>query len=324
MEEIKNKLWAIGGGKGGVGKSIVTLMIGVSLAKLGNKVILVDADLGGSNLHTLVGIRYPQYTLADFISKKVETIDEVMINTPVNNLKIICGADDILGMANPKYTQKTKLLNHLKRLEADFILLDLGAGTSFTTVDFFLYAPNKVVVLTPQITSIQNAYGFIKASLFRYLNDVFSKEEPALELIRRAGAPAEGESIDSIAKLFDAFKSLSEYHQEKLLNSINELKIKIIINMLKDSKERNVSNIVKSVAKNYLGINIEDLGAVQFDNILSSSINNMGDFLSNRRDSLASINFYDIASNIMKNHQKSVLQQSPPQQPPVTTVTSAV
>ncbi|MBW1720007.1 MAG: P-loop NTPase, partial [Deltaproteobacteria bacterium] len=55
MEEIKNKIWAIGGGKGGVGKSIFTLLLGDSLAQLGNKVIMVDADLGGSNLHTFAG-----------------------------------------------------------------------------------------------------------------------------------------------------------------------------------------------------------------------------------------------------------------------------
>ncbi len=304
MDEIKNKFWAIGGGKGGVGKSIVTLMIGASLAKLGNKVVLVDADLGGSNLHTLVGIRYPKNTLVDFINKKVETIDEVIMDTPVENMKIICGADDILGMANPKYTQKTRLLNHLKKLDADFILLDLGAGTSFTTIDFFLYAPNKIVVLTPQITSIQNAYGFIKASLFRYLNDVFSKEDRALELIKRVSSPVNGEGIDSVAKLCDEFKALGEQQQESLLNCINSLNIKLIVNMVKDAKEKNVSNIVKSVAKNYLGLTIEDLGVVQFDNILSASINNMAEFLTKRRDSMASIHFYDIANNIMKSCQR--------------------
>ncbi|RJQ51230.1 MAG: hypothetical protein C4526_10520 [Nitrospiraceae bacterium] len=316
--DIRNKFWAVGGGKGGVGKSIVTLMIGASLSKLGNKVILVDADLGGSNLHTLVGIRYPQYTLADFIGRKVETIDEVVINTPVDNMKIICGADDILGMANPKYAQKTRLLNHLKKLDADYIILDLGAGTSFTTVDFFLYAPNKIVVLTPQVTSIQNAYGFIKASLFRHLNDVFSKDEQAMELIRRAGSPAQGESIDSVGKLFDAFNALGEERREKLLNCIDELKVKLIVNMVKDAKEKNVSSIVKAVAKNYLGIALEDLGVVQFDNVLSASINNMADFLSNRRNSVAGTNFYDIASNIIKNCQKSA-----PPQPPVASVTPA-
>ncbi len=317
MDDVKNKFWAVGGGKGGVGKSIVTLMVGVSLAKLGNKVILVDADLGGSNLHTLVGIRYPEYTLADFVSKKVETINEVLISSPIDNMKIICGADDILGMANPKYAQKTRLLNHLKKLDADFIFLDLGAGTSFTTIDFFLYAPNKIVVLSPQITSIQNAYGFIKASLFRHLNDIFGKDEQAIDLIKRAGAPAPGESIDSIEKLFEAFKTLGEQQQEKLLNCIDAFKIKLIVNMVKEAKERNVSNIVKSVARNYLGISLEDLGVIQFDNILSASINNMSDFLTKRRDSIASTNFYDIASNIIKNYQRPL-----PSQASVSPVTS--
>ena len=310
MEDIKSKFWAVGGGKGGVGKSIVTLMIGVSLARLGNKVILVDADLGGSNLHTLVGIRYPKYTLADFINKKVETIEEVIMGTPIENMNIICGADDILGMANPKYTQKTRILNHLKRLDADFILLDLGAGTSFTTIDFFLYAPNKIVVLTPQVTSIQNAYGFIKASLFRHLNDMFSKEEGAMELIKRAASPVQGESIDSIAKLYNEFKAFGEQQQEKLLNCINDLNIKLIINMVKDIKERNVCNIVKSVAKNYLGLTIEDLGIIQFDNILNTSINNMAEFFIKKRDSMASINCYDIATNIIKSNQKISQQPS--------------
>ncbi len=304
MEDIRDKFWAIGGGKGGVGKSIVTLMIGVSLAKLGKKVILVDADLGGSNLHTLVGIQYPKHSLADFINKKVETIDEVIMNTPVENMRLICGADDILGMANPKYTQKTRILNHLKKLDADFILLDLGAGTSFTTIDFFLYAPNKIVVLTPQITSIQNAYGFIKASLFRYLNDTFSKEDEALNLIKRASSPAQGDGIDSVEKLCDEFRALGGPYHERLINCIDTLNIKVIVNMLRDTKERNVSNIVKSVAKNYLGLTIEDLGLVPFDNILSVSINNMAEFLSKRRDSMASIHFYDIASNIVKSYQK--------------------
>ncbi|RJQ48805.1 MAG: MinD/ParA family protein [Nitrospiraceae bacterium] len=303
MDEIKNKFWAVGGGKGGVGKSIVALMTGVSLARLGNKVILLDADLGGSNLHTLVGIQYPQYTLADFISKKVGSLEEVIMSTPVDNLKIICGADDILGMANPKYAQKNRLLNNMKKLNADFIILDLGAGTSFTTVDFFLYAPNKIVVLTPQITSIQNAYGFIKASLFRHLNDVFGKDEQAIELIKRACAPAEGETIDSIGKLFDAFLTLGGEHQDKLLNCINELKIKMIINMVRNVRERNVGRIVQSVAKNYLGLEIEDMGIVQFDNVLNASINNMAGFLSSnlrKSESYAYTNFYDIACNIMK------------------------
>ena len=200
-------------GKGGVGKSIVSIMIGASLARQGRSVILVDADLGGSNLHTLAGIKYPLFTLADFINRKVETIEEVLMDTAVRNMRIICGADDILGIANPKYTQKIRVFNHLARLKADFIILDLGAGTSFTSMDFFLYAPNKIVVLTPQITSIQNAYGFIKASLYRKLSIEFSRNPEGLELIKRASSPGNEDSIASVKTLKEAFYTLLKWEE---------------------------------------------------------------------------------------------------------------
>ncbi len=300
MDELRDKMWAVGGGKGGVGKSVVTLMLGASLARLGRKVIIIDADLGGSNLHTFAGIRYPEYTLADFIAKRVDSIEQLVVNTPVENLKLICGADDILGVANPKYTQKTRLFNHLKKLDADMILLDLGAGTSFTTIDFFLYAPNKIVVVTPQVTSIQNAYGFIKASLYRSINDIFNKNTDALELVKRASYSVQGESIDSIAKLYDALGALGEETQEQLMNCVADLNIKLLVNMVRDAKERNVSDIVKAVAKNYLGLNIESLGCVQYDNLLNASINKMASFLVNGKESISNINFYDVAYNIVK------------------------
>jgi flagellar biosynthesis protein FlhG len=301
MDEIRNKLWAVGGGKGGCGKSIVTLMLGASLAKLGMKVILVDADLGGSNLHILSGIRYPTYTLADFISRRVETIDEVVMDTPIENMKIICGADDILGVANPKYTQKTRLFNNIKRLAADIIIFDLGAGTSFTTIDFFLYAQNKIVVLTPQMTSLQNAYGFIKSSLYRSLNETFKAEPQILDLINRAGVSIQGEKIDSIAKLYDEIGPFGTEHQERLMDCLNNMNIKVIANMVRDAKERNVSNIIKSVAKNYLSLDLEELGVVKYENILNSSINNMAEYLIGGKHTIARGNFYDIAYSIVRN-----------------------
>jgi flagellar biosynthesis protein FlhG len=310
MDEIRNKLWAIGGGKGGVGKSIVSIMLGTSLARQGKKVILVDADLGGSNLHTLAGIRYPLYTLADFINRQVENIEDVVMDTPVENMRLICGADDILGIANPKSTQKTRLFNHLKKLEADFIVLDLGAGASFTTMDFFLFAPNKICVLTPQITSIQNAYGFIKASLYRGLMQVFRGEPEAQEKVRLASSAIEGESIDSMDKLKEALRNLDEQFETDLNVYLESLKIKTIINMVREDRERDVGNIVKSVADNYLSLPLENFGFVPYDRIIVNSINQMGEYLKNRKDSLSSASFYDIAGNIIKNGQKPAVYES--------------
>jgi flagellar biosynthesis protein FlhG len=301
MDEIRKKLWAVGGGKGGCGKSIVTLMLGASLAKLGMKVILVDADLGGSNLHTLSGIRYPTFTLADFISRRVETIDEVVMDTPIEDMKIICGADDILGIANPKYTQKARLFSNIMKLDADIIILDLGAGTSFTTIDFFNYAQNKIVVLTPQMTSLQNAYGFIKSSLYRSFIESFKKEPEILELIGRASASVEGEKIDSVARLYEQIGQFGAEQQERLMNCIKNMNIKIIANMVRDAKEKNVSHIIKSVAKNYLSLDLEELGVVHYDNMLNASINNMTEYLVGKQDTVTRGNFYDIAYSIVKN-----------------------
>jgi flagellar biosynthesis protein FlhG len=310
MDEIRNKFWAIGGGKGGVGKSVVSLLLGTSLAKQGKKVILVDADLGGSNLHTLAGIRYPLYTLADFINRQVENIEDVIMDTPVENMQLICGADDILGIANPKSTQKTRLFNHLKRLKADFIVLDLGAGASFTTMDFFLFAPNKICVLTPQITSIQNAYGFIKASLYRGLMQVFRDEPLAKEMVKLASSAVEGERIDSMEKLKESLENLDEQYARDLNTYLESLKIKTIINMVREDREKEVGNIVKSVADNYLSLPLENFGFVPYDRVLVNSINQMAEFLKNRKDSLSSVSFYDIAGNIIKNGQKPSIQES--------------
>ncbi len=102
MESLfKKKLWSIGGGKGGIGKSIFTLMLGISLARLGHKIIVVDADLVGANLHTLMGVRYPPHSLEDFLLKRVPRLEDTIIETGVKGIGLICGADDILGPPTP-------------------------------------------------------------------------------------------------------------------------------------------------------------------------------------------------------------------------------
>lgn len=179
---VMPKMWSIGGGKGGTGKSFITLCLGMRLAKMGKKVTIVDADLGGANMHILLGIRAPDYTLNDFLEKRVDTLKQTCIGTSVPGLSLISGGDDILSLANPKFAQKERILRNFKTLDADYILLDLGAGTSFNTLDFFISTPVKIVVVTPFPTSVQNAYGLIKSALYRRLSRLFSARARYLTL----------------------------------------------------------------------------------------------------------------------------------------------
>jgi flagellar biosynthesis protein FlhG len=145
--ELTKKLWSIGGGKGGIGKSVFTLGLGISLSRMGKKIILVDADLGGANLHTLMGVRFPPCTLEDFFLNKVARLEDVVIDTQVEGIGLICGADDILGSANPTYAQKVRILKQIEDLPADLVLIDLGAGTSYNSS----FAPLKYGELAESI-----------------------------------------------------------------------------------------------------------------------------------------------------------------------------
>jgi len=288
-------MWAIGGGKGGVGRSVLTLTLGFWLAKFRKKVIVVDADLGGANLNILLGIRYPSVTLWDFINKKVARINDVLIDTPYENLSLICGADDMLGLANPKYTQRKRFLNHLNTLSADFILFDLGSGTSFNVLDFFLYAEHKIVVLTPQATSVQNVYGFIKSSLLRHLQRDFSRDESVSALITRFSTGAGEEKISSIGELKDIVRRVSAEKYLKLCQAIDSFDIKTVVNMAKNAKDRQTSKIVSMVAKRYLDIEVTDFGFVKYDPEIEKSVNKMVPFLRDNNQSETAMSTYAIA-----------------------------
>jgi len=289
----------------------VTLLIGVRLARLGSKVILVDADLGGANLNILLGVRYPLHTLEDFIKRRVDHLENALTSTPIENLKLLCGADDILGIANPKFTQKKRLLDQLKHLDADIILLDLGAGTSFTTMDFFLYAGGKIVVLSPQATSIQNAYGFIKSCLHRKLVRAFSKDAEALELIQSVISDEE-KKIESISELRRTLKSLGKVREPLLSSCFNDMRPGIVVNMIRSEKERNVAKVIHDVSEKYLDISPEYLGFVDYDPLLEKSINKMEAFLIAGKSNSATIQVYDIAMKILKRTPKETLKIHPP------------
>ena len=163
------RILSVGGGKGGVGKSLVAASLGIEFARRGCRVVLVDCDLGGANLHTSLGIDPPRRTLSEFVNHSVERIEEVLVPTGIANLSLVSGALDHLDAASPNHGQKLRLIRHLQSMDADFAILDLAAGTQKNTLDFFLLADHKVVILAPEHSAIENAHRFVKAAFWRRL-----------------------------------------------------------------------------------------------------------------------------------------------------------
>ncbi len=299
---LKSKLWAVGGGKGGIGKSVVSLNLAYWLTKFKQNVVLVDADLGGANLHTLLGIKYVKYTLADYLNKRVRSLDEIAILTTIKGLRLICGASDIVGLANPNYMRKQKLLKALQELNADHLILDLGAGTDYNTLDFFLSCAYKIVVITPQPTSMQNGYGFIKSALFRAIRRAFANNTLLMPLVDRATDHNNENVISSINELIDAFAQVSPEHAIKLKNIINDFHLYLIVNLVKTERDRNASAVIKTVIQKYLNLErVSLLGTIPYDPLIETAIGRMKPALMSGTDRQSALGFYELVYNLIKH-----------------------
>lgn len=265
------KVWAIGGGKGGVGKSLVTANTSICLALMGYKVVTVDLDLGGANMHTCLGIPIPEKTLSDYISKKVTNIKDLLVPTPIKNLQIISGAQDDLGIANLKQMHKNKILSKLNELEADFVLLDLGAGTTFNTLDFFIAADKGVLVILPEPTSIENTYRFIKSVYHRRLKMIeeLLDIQPLINQAMNAKISApQSTPVDLVRRVIEINPEMGM----KLQAEISKFRPKIIMNQVRGQNDIDIGFSIQSVCKRYFGINMDYVGYLDYDPAVWQSV----------------------------------------------------
>jgi flagellar biosynthesis protein FlhG len=266
------KIWAIGGGKGGVGKSLVSANVSIALALMGHKVVTVDLDLGGANLHTCLGLPIPQTTLSDYVSKKVHNFEDLLVSTPINNLKIISGAQDELGMANLKHMHKNQIIRKLHELDADYILFDLGAGTAFNTIDFFITADKGILVVLPEPTSIENTYRFIKSVFFRRLKmiDGIDAIDPLIEEAMNAKVTAGAQSSPA-----DLVKRISEMNPEiglKIKNEMAHFRPNLIMNQVRSQADIDIGYSIQSICRKYFGIEMAFPGFLDYDQAVWQSV----------------------------------------------------
>lgn len=259
---MNSEIWAIGGGKGGTGKSFVTSSLGLNLAHLGKRVTLIDGDLGGANLHSFLKVPKPKYSLTDFFEKKVP-LSEIIMDTAIPNLRFVTGDVRSLNTTGLKQTQKLKLYRHIKNISADYVLIDLGAGSGHHTIDTFLMADKMVVVILPEITSIENLYLFVKKVLFRKLN-ILLGDHGLKDVAKKAWDNRITNKISSIKELIQHIMEISPEIHQLVEKALSEFKIYIIVNQIKSSEHLETGSAVKSVLTKYFGIDAKLSGFIQY------------------------------------------------------------
>ncbi len=265
------QVWAIGGGKGGVGKSLIASSLAITLARNGHKVVAIDLDLGGANLHTTLGVDLPKQTLSDFFAKRVPNLEACSTPTGLKNLEIISGAQDSVNVANLKFAQKVKLLESLREIDADYLIIDLGAGTTFNTLDFFLYADVGLITLLPEPTSIENAYRFIKSAYFRRLR-LAKHLSPIRNLIEVAMDAKNGLGIKSPSDLFREVNKSSPEAGLRLKEEIDKFKPKLLLNQARTQTDVDIGFSVKTVCKKYFGIEMDYVGYLDYDSAVWQAV----------------------------------------------------
>ena len=262
----------IASGKGGVGKSAISLNLSIALAQLGKKVILCDFDFGGANLHTMLGHKNNKPGLGHFINKLEDHLEPLIQETAVENLGFIAGDCLIPGTANMDFFSKRKILKELNQLDADYVILDLGAGSAYNTLDFFLVTYKSILVTTPEITSILNAYSFLKSSAFRFFAQQFSAKSEERKFIQDfTHTRLEGTELSFVNLMEELYKKFPE-SSAKAINKLDLFRPQVILNKGRESNDIAMGQRLKSLVKNKLNMNMEFIGFIPHDDEISLSI----------------------------------------------------
>ena len=290
------EIYPVGGGKGGVGKSFVAASLGALLAKQGRNVVLMDLDLGASNLHTFLGIKNPKSGLDHYLSKKVTSLDRAATPTAVPNLFTITSVHCTLEIANLFFVQKQKIITAIRNLPFDSILLDLGPGTNYNTLDFFLTSDTGLLILTPELTSIENSFRFIKAVYLRKLKQIVDRhafnaaiKNAAAEL--NSGASKTNDIINFVLQSDPKKKGL-------LIDKLSRLKFKLILNQFQKTSDPNLGDKIAAVCNRHFYSRFEFLGNIRYSGGINASAVSNNLFVLQKPSAPASIDLKEIASKL--------------------------
>ena len=274
---------AVGGGKGGVGKSIVSANLAATIAQYGYRVLVVDMDLGCSNLHSHFGVAMPKKTLADFVLTQRLGFRELMQPASIPGVAFIAGGKE---ESWSEYMEQSS--DHLLPLwqaivaskqqsKVDVVLLDLGAGTQRHTMDFFSAAHLGVITVLPEPTSIENAYVFFKMALWKLIENLgrrYHQPEVAQD-IKAALSTMVGSSLSS--GYTACFRELALSYPQFMQDLTRTMQARchgILVNQVRDQSDIDLGLSMEHVCQKYFGFPSKSVGYLNYDDAVLKSLKN--------------------------------------------------
>ena len=264
------KLWAVGSGKGGVGKTFVASGLALTLSKLGHSVVLVDLDLSGGNVHTILGSQPRVPNIRHYMQGEI-SLPELVVPTKFQNLSFVQGYWDSWASANITPPQIENLLGDLKALNANFVVVDLGAGNIETYLKIFNAADEKFLITNPEPTSIEKTYRFIESFVCTSIQE--NANGTAYEkLISTLRDHRQGKLEKPFS--FRAYLRNEEGFQFDHFETMTKSPVRLIVNSTRGKADIDLGYSIKSVCNKYFDLSIDYVEAIDFDNAVWQSVRN--------------------------------------------------
>jgi flagellar biosynthesis protein FlhG len=301
----------VAGGKGGVGKSLLTANLAVALAERGNRVVAVDLDLGGSNLHSFLGLGNKYPGVGDFLKARSAELADMIVATAVPDLGFIPGDGRTPFMANINFAQKLRLISRLWKLSADYVLLDLASGSAFNTLDFFRLAPRGMLVATPEHASIMNMMTFLKNFVLRVFERSFAKQPHISSVLRAAAKRSINEEPVSMAELQERIAAIDLAAGRKAAALCREYRPRVVFNLGEHPSEMEITEQIDKNLLNILSLRVDYFGFVFRDPSVTRSVRKGEAPLLHHNEGVAATNIRRIADRIEKFWEKSLTGTAP-------------
>lgn len=290
----------IASGKGGVGKSLVAANLAIALAQSGRRVVLIDLDLGGSNLHLVLGVPVVARSIGSFLGQKGQDFSALIQESGTPNLGFIPGDAEIPGLANLNSSQKRMLIRRINALDADYAILDLGAGTGQNILDFFLISSNGLIVTAPTPTATVNAYLLLKNVVFRILQSSVASRSPGEKFVRDLLKRRSSLQRIYLPEITRELEKVDSESASRFRAALDRFRPRVIMNMLEDPKDAETINRLRRSCRQYLDIELVHLGIIYRDELQDRALQSRVPILRYKPDSILSQAIYRIADKVIQ------------------------
>ncbi len=288
---------AVGGGRGGVGKSLIAGSLAIYFAQLGKSVVLADADATGGNLHAHFGLRAAKHE-PSLERTALTAIEDALVSTLVPGLSLLPAPHDSVDPVTMQRTgRKARWLARLRALPAEYVVIDVGPGHGAFQLDVLAASDMAIVVAVPEPPAIEATYRFARASFLRRLRRLVRDDKLRGALIERA--VRELGALPPPIELVRALSKMDRLLSETAWVEARRSPLYLVVNQTRVRSDLEVGNQMSALASRHYGIPLEELGHIEQDDTVWLAVRRNRPLLVDSPASKAARNVERIARRVL-------------------------